>query len=951
MDMCNLGQGELNGIRKIQSELLQTKERYKILLSLNSDCFFEYDFANDAIMFSENKTFPKLNEVSIASCEKNLSDLFEENDARLLMRFLREAQKEDYVDVRLKTDSGLIWCRAKGYLVKDEKDQPIFCNGCLLNIDDQKKVWEQKREKSQRDLLTGLYHFRAAQQEIAFILSREELEGKQYLSILDVDDFGKFSRKYGHVTADFILIEFAHQMKELFDEQSIIGRIGSDKFLIFTQNQNFEWVSDQVHDACDYVEKSLAKQNIKEHFSCCMGAVCSPDAGHRLEHLFRKADVALFQAKQAGEDHYVLFCSNEESKRLLTKDDDYYNTYSEDERVHISSPDVDMELLNIAFDVMNNGGDSEDAINHLLEQIGRQFMVSDILVLEMDEASSQLWTDYIWTKEDGLGTQTALRMVDMTLPQQMNTLLYENGLWEVKDTSLLQTKESLDLYFTKYHILSALSSAFYEDGIFKGCICIGDRDRSRKWTAREKDTLAFVSRILSFYLLRLRVSEQINQKMETVKNFDTLTGIPTEYKFKLDAQNMLRRNPGISYAVISMDFKHFKALNDTLGYQQGDEMLKEFVRFMVLRLIPQQLFARVSADNFISFCPMDSIEDLLAHMNRISDTFCAEQRKRNVSFKVELVSGIYVIRDHSMDISLAVDYADIARKSAKEKGISQCQVFDDGMENQIRKEHEILNNMEKALRKREFQIFLQPKIDLRTSRLAGAEALTRWRQPDGRMIPPNDFIPLFERNGFIIKMDFYVYEEVCKLMRFWMDCDYQVVPISMNVSRVQLNFPGFTKKVTDLVDRYEIPHELIEFELTESVFLDHTDSAIQVMNTLRENGFGISIDDFGAGYSSLNLLKDMTTDVLKLDKEFFRKGEMKKEEKIIVSSIIGMAKQLNMKVLSEGVETTSQMEFLKQIECDLAQGYLYAKPLPVMAFEEILRRDDQELKPREEVVS
>ena len=951
MDMCNLGQGELNGIRKIQSELLQTKERYKILLSLNSDCFFEYDFANDAIMFSENKTFPKLNEVSIASCEKNLSDLFEENDARLLMRFLKEAQKEDYVDVRLKTDSGLIWCRAKGYLVKDEKDQPIFCNGCLLNIDDQKKVWEQKREKSQRDLLTGLYHFRAAQQEIAFILSREELEGKQYLSILDVDDFGKFSRKYGHVTADFILIEFAHQMKELFDEQSIIGRIGSDKFLIFTQNQNFEWVSDQVHDACDYVEKSLAKQNIKEHFSCCMGAVCSPDAGHRLEHLFRKADVALFQAKQAGEDHYVLFCSNEESKRLLTKDDDYYNTYSEDERVHISSPDVDMELLNIAFDVMNNGGDSEDAINHLLEQIGRQFMVSDILVLEMDEASSQLWTDYIWTKEDGLGTQTALRMVDMTLPQQMNTLLYENGLWEVKDTSLLQTKESLDLYFRKYHILSALSSAFYEDGIFKGCICIGDRDRSRKWTAREKDTLAFVSRILSFYLLRLRVSEQINQKMETVKNFDTLTGIPTEYKFKLDAQNMLRRNPGISYAVISMDFKHFKALNDTLGYQQGDEMLKEFVRFMVLRLIPQQLFARVSADNFISLCPMDSIEDLLAHMNRISDTFCAEQRKRNVSFKVELVSGIYVIRDHSMDISLAVDYADIARKSAKEKGISQCQVFDDGMENQIRKEHEILNNMEKALRKREFQIFLQPKIDLRTSRLAGAEALTRWRQPDGRMIPPNDFIPLFERNGFIIKMDFYVYEEVCKLMRFWMDCDYQVVPISMNVSRVQLNFPGFTKKVTDLVDRYEIPHELIEFELTESVFLDHTDSAIQVMNTLRENGFGISIDDFGAGYSSLNLLKDMTTDVLKLDKEFFRKGEMKKEEKIIVSSIIGMAKQLNMKVLSEGVETTSQMEFLKQIECDLAQGYLYAKPLPVMAFEEILRRDDQELKPREEVVS
>ena len=949
MNKSNQEKIELSGVRKLQSELLQTEERYKILLSLNSDCFFEYDFENDTITFSENKTFPELSKVSVASCKDKLSGLFESDDARLLMRFLKEAQKEDYVDVRLETKEGLVWCRAKGYLVNDEKDEPVFCNGCLVNIDDQKKMLDQKREKSKKDLLTGLYHFRAAQQEIALLLGREDFEGKQYLSILDVDDFGKFSRKYGHVTADFILIEFARQMKELSGEESVIGRIGSDKFLIFTQNKNFEWISDMIHSACSFVEKSLVKQNIREHFSCCMGTVCSPDAGHRLEHLFRKADVALFQAKQAGEDHYILFSSNEESKRLLTKDDDYYNVYSEDERVNISSPDIDMELLNIAFEVMNNGGDSENAINHLLEQIGRQFMVSDIVVLEIDESSKQLWTDYIWTKEDGLGTQTALRMVDMTLPQQMNTLLFENGLWEVRNTESLKTKESLELYFQKYHILSALSGAFYEDGVFKGCICIGDRERSRKWTAREKDTLAFVSRILSFYLLRLRVSERINQKMETVKNYDTLTGVPTEYKFKMDAQKMLRRNPGTTFAVISMDIKHFKALNDTLGYLQGDEMLKEFVRFMVLHLIPHQLFARVTADNFISLCPMDSIEELLDHMQRINDTFCSEQRKKNISFKVEIVSGIYVIRDHSMDISMAVDYADIARKAAKEKGISQCQVFDDGMENQIRKEHENLNNMENALRKREFQIYLQPKIDLRTSRLAGAEALTRWKQPDGRVIPPNDFIPLFERNGFIVKMDFYVYEEVCKLMRFWMDCDYQVVPISMNVSRVQLNFPGFTKKVTDLVDRYEIPHELIEFELTESVFLDHTDSAIQTMNTLRENGFGISIDDFGAGYSSLNLLKDMTTDVLKLDKEFFRKGELKKEEKIIVSSIIGMAKQLNMKVLSEGVETTSQMEFLKQIECDLAQGYLYAKPLPVMAFEEILRRDDQELRPKEVV--
>ena len=200
-----------------------------------------------------------------------------------------------------------------------------------------------------------------------------------------------------------------------------------------------------------------------------------------------------------------------------------------------------------------------------------------------------------------------------------------------------------------------------------------------------------------------------------------------------------------------------------------------------------------------------------------------------------------------------------------------------------------------------------------------------------------------------MQLDFFIYEKVCKMLRKWLDEDSPVVPISVNVSRVHLNTPDFLKKIQALVKEYAIPVELLEFELTESIFLDSTEAALTTMRKLRELGFGVSIDDFGAGFSSLNLLKDMATDVLKLDKEFFRRGNMKEEEKIIVSSIINMAKQLRMKVLSEGIETEMQSEFLKGIRCDMAQGYLYAKPMPIDEFEKLIKEDAEQSEIQEEV--
>ncbi|HBH0945146.1 TPA: EAL domain-containing protein, partial [Clostridioides difficile] len=210
-----------------------------------------------------------------------------------------------------------------------------------------------------------------------------------------------------------------------------------------------------------------------------------------------------------------------------------------------------------------------------------------------------------------------------------------------------------------------------------------------------------------------------------------------------------------------------------------------------------------------------------------------------------------------------------------------------------------------------------------------------WDNPQKGLIPPIEFIPVFERNGFIVNIDFYVFEEVCKKIREWMDEGQKVVPISVNLSRMHFVNSNFIEKFKLIVDKYKIPTRLIELELTETAVLDNIEGLLDTMNNLKEKGFVISMDDFGTGYSSLNLLKELPVDILKLDRAFFTEKDESNNEKIVISNVIKMAKELKMKVISEGVETISQVEFLKQIGCDMVQGYLFSKPMPVKEFEKI----------------
>jgi EAL domain-containing protein (putative c-di-GMP-specific phosphodiesterase class I) len=263
------------------------------------------------------------------------------------------------------------------------------------------------------------------------------------------------------------------------------------------------------------------------------------------------------------------------------------------------------------------------------------------------------------------------------------------------------------------------------------------------------------------------------------------------------------------------------------------------------------------------------------------------------------------------------------------------------MGEKLLKEVSYVNDMENALANREFVVYLQPKIDLKNHIITGAEALIRWIKPDGTMIFPNDFIPVFEKNKTITVLDYFVYEEVCKYLADRIKNKERLVCISMNVSRIHLfSIDKLVGYIKDLLKKYEIPPYLLEFELTETVFTDRVDDTVELMSRLRELGVKVPMDDFGSGYSSLNVLTKLPLDVLKLDKEFLKDFETDSDGKIIIPSIIDMAKKLKLSVVCEGVETKQQVEFLRQVDCDLVQGYYYSRPVPKTVFTQMLADDD-----------
>lgn len=417
---------------------------------------------------------------------------------------------------------------------------------------------------------------------------------------------------------------------------------------------------------------------------------------------------------------------------------------------------------------------------------------------------------------------------------------------------------------------------------------------------------------------------------------DELTGLLTRKVFTSELDNLLTvdkyKNSG-DFIVVYLDIIRFKMVNDIFGSQTGDRLLKHVADIIQSSAINYGLGCRIESDRFLFYtrCPEDQLDSFISTLLNKITSF-------ELSFEIMCNAGIYRITESTLNAETAIDRAVIAQKSIKGSYTTRFKLFVENLRKDLVTEQEISGLMKTALKKEQFVVYYQPQYNHSTGMIIGAEALVRWKHPEKGIISPGVFIPIFEKNGFITELDMYVFEKACIFLKKCMQSGLHIIPVSINLTRYDIFSPDFIENLEVIRARHNVPSRFIRVEITESAALGNSDFINDAVRKLHSFGYIVEMDDFGSGYSSLNILKDIDFDIIKLDMKFMQETASENKRGLtILSSIIRMVNWLNLPIIAEGVETLDQADMLESFGCYYIQGYYYSKPLPEDEYEALLK--------------
>lgn len=602
-----------------------------------------------------------------------------------------------------------------------------------------------------------------------------------------------------------------------------------------------------------------------------------------------------------------------------------------------------LELTKFAFEAMASENDVSKAITRVLKRVGQFYHLSHITVLEKKSNLQCFTVTYEWCHE---GEKSLLNHITTYSSEFKNYFFQEKDFHEVlmlSDIAKYDTECEIIHMLHQHKENEVFCCGLRHKKSYFGIISYESEEPEREFSENEISCFMQTKQILEDYFITMRKYKDAKERLQQVQMYDPVTGLIKYELFLEQAETIYRSDDSNQrYVIMYADIVNFKYFNEYYGYTQGDQALRLFEQCFMSENKYHLIGCRIFSDYFISLVTCDdSMSD-----RKIQQVIAANQKrytkeieKNCTDAKIQIAVGIVYVKDHTLGIKHYIDCANQARKMAKQTA-TVCMIYNEEMELEGKRRLWITNHAEEAVKNGEFYFVLQPKVDLATRQLVGAEALVRWKDKEDHCLYPNEFIPIFEENGFITKLDFYIYTKVFEYIKKRLDAGLKVVPVSLNVSRVHLTRANFIKKISKLIAQYEIPAEYVEFELTESVFLQNAQEAQRTMLELKNCGFKVSMDDFGSGYSSLNLLTSLDFDILKLDKEFLNEDKVSKKDEVVIQSIIRMAKLMNMVVLCEGVETKEQAKMLRKLNCDLVQGYFFGKPMEINRFDSLLIQED-----------
>lgn len=918
----------LEGIRR-------ERERINLISSLFDEWIFEFDIKCGRIFtVSGNPSLYGLSIVDKDGKEGVDTSVVHADDLSTLINAVNPYSKEHSDDqrrnceFRVKRNNDWVWLSFTSVCMRDVEGNPISVIGKISDIDKKKQEQLKLLEKAQKDSLTGLYNRETFDEKAKArieAVKNEELKNLAIL-IIDIDNFKLINDNFGHLFGDLAIIDLTNALKIHRFPTDVVGRFGGDEFIIAsTEFKDKDEVEKRIRDLRAEYTALMHEEYADMTFTCSIGVAFYGEDGTEYTELVSNADKALYFVKTHGRNNFM-FCNQ------LIRDSFAQGEASESIQPIIAGENVSEELVQFALDLFESSSDIMGAVSILLARIGKRFGLSFVSLREKTSSGSAP-VKYVWVDEK----KTSFRNDDniMSPADWVSCAGMFSGCDSIITYDIATMDEANPL---RILMQSKGAKSFVKDPLIFGnegfgCLIFGDCLEARDWTEDEIKSFAIVSRILSTYLVREKDYNRVQKEMNRMMSYDDLTSLLKVDKFKEVADQIISANKNDKYAVISSDISHFKFFNENFGFKLGDQLLRDFAN-IIIKHNPRIVAAcRDYADNFLALIRVQDESKLEETIMGYCERFKITETRKLTSAQVEVNIGYYIIDEPSIDIAHAIDNASFAKKTLKESGANGIRRYEPDMKAGKLREVALLHTLEEALEDGQFEVFLQPQVSLSTGALAGAEALVRWRKPNGQLGYPDDFIPALEKSGKIMNLDYYVFEAVLRLLRRWKQENKELVPISVNFSRKHIKNEVFVPYLNRQTKSHSIDKKFVEIEITESAFVDDQVALIKVMNEISAAGFRLAVDDFGKGYSSLSMLNEVPADVIKIDKEFLKNYE-DASQKAMLNNVIRLIKDASMTVVCEGIEEEEQARFLSSAGCDIGQGYWFGRPMPVEDFEE-----------------
>lgn len=910
-------------IKRLKERLCVEQERRRVMAGRECEAEFEYDLSEDWILLSDG-TAAKIGIPGIVTeflKEDKMSsrifpadeDIFRRGRKRMLRR-----QGKGKLELRLKLKHQYEWYRIIFSSIVDEGGEVVRVIGCIVNIEKRKEALRQMKNNLQRDKITGVKNAFATQHSIEEYIEENGREECAVLS-LKITGMEQIFEKLGKIFAGAVLQNIGEVVKGVCSDTDIIGRVCADEFLIFMKKTDEDTTGRKAEDICRMAGSLYIGENKETGIQANVGLAYFPQDGKTYQELYQRAQTAAEYARHLGNGSIMAYHVGMKAIELGEK----IPVFPKEKEI---GGDYDMEFLSFAFALLSHAQDMNSAINLLVERIGTRYDLSGVYILEKDWERKQLILTNFWERETGVCSE--IRYVKYE---------DEKELGEFDQTGFLcmEDCDAAGVFKKRYHKLSrkqvkSIIGCNFEDTVLgEGSVYFTDCRRKRLWTQNEKSTLYECSKIISAFVFLKKGQFRERKKITELLRRDQLTGLLNRQTFEGGMNKILdRRNPREEYGLVFCDINDIEYVNSNFGMEAGNQVLCDYAGSLKERE-GILLACRVYSDYFMALYRGESIGEIQEDIRRGDEEFVQQQKSLYPASNLSLSTGVcfWASDEKESDTTRMIENANMARKRAKDEKHNQVKVYHQKYRKEKEHEQEVAGSIYNAMNNQELEVFLQPKFSLTTRRIIGAEALARWRRKDGTIRMPGEFIPVLEKVGYIVEVDFYMYEKVLACMKKWRAEGKLLLPVSVNFSRCHIQYSDFVKRICTLAEKYNIEPELIEIEITESSLSGNSQKMIEDLSELQEKGFKVDIDDFGTGYSSLGMLLHAPVDTVKVDRSFLQNIDSSEKERRYVDRLGHLISAAEKEIIFEGVETEHQAKILVECGYTMAQGYLFGKPV------------------------